>query len=84
MLFFTEELVVNLSISTVETFALLSTTSYVSGWSFKGLFSVVFAVNFALQLFWDLVIYPYFVNPLRHVPAVPVCPARISIEFKAC
>jgi hypothetical protein len=72
MLLFNEELAVNLTISVIETVALLSGTSYVPGWSFKGLFSVVFAVNFAIQLFWDLVIYPFCVNPLRHVARVPV------------
>lgn len=72
MLLFNEELAVNLTISVLETIVLLSSTSYVSGWSFKGLFSVVSAINFALQLFWDLVIYPFCVNPLRHVARVPV------------
>jgi hypothetical protein len=83
MLLFKEELAVNLTISVVETLALLSSTRYVSGWSFKGLFSIVFAINFALQLFWDLVIYPFCVNPLRHVARVPVLPSRIYIVLKA-
>lgn len=74
MLLFTEELAVNLTISVAETVVLLWSTGYVSGWSFKGLFSVVFATNLALQLFWDLVIYPFCVNPLRHLARVPVPP----------
>lgn len=75
MLLFNEELAVNLTISIVETVVLLSSsTSYVSGWSFKGLFSVVFAINFAIQVLWDLLIYPFCVNPLRHVARVPVPP----------
>lgn len=75
MLLFNEELAVNLTISIVETVVLLSSsTNYVSGWSFKGLLSVVFAINFAIQVFWDLLIYPFCVNPLRHVARVTVPP----------
>ena len=68
MLLFNEELVVNLTISVVETVSLLCTASYFSGWSFKGLFLVVFAINFALQMLWDLFIYPFCINPLRRLP----------------
>jgi hypothetical protein len=87
MLLFNEELAVNLTISVAETVALLWSTSYVSGWSFKGLFLVVFAINFAIQLLWDLLIYPFCVNPLRHVARVPVPPiplfnGRILIQMK--
>lgn len=73
MLFFHEELVLNLSISLVETFAILSIyTAQLPGWTFKGLFVIVFGINFVLQLIWDVLIYPLCVSPLRHVPSVPV------------
>lgn len=31
-----------------------------------------FGVNLVLKAFWSLVIYPFFVNPLRHLPQVQV------------
>ncbi|EED13418.1 cytochrome P450 monooxygenase, putative [Talaromyces stipitatus ATCC 10500] len=71
MLLFNEELALNLTISLTETVALLWTTNFVSELSFKSLFLVVLAINFAIQLVWDLLIYPFYVDPLRHVATVP-------------
>lgn len=31
-----------------------------------------FGVNLILKIFWNLVIYPFFINPLRHLPQVEV------------
>lgn len=82
MLLFNEELVLNLLFSLTETVAISffsvkavgeeETKGFASEWSFKALFLAVFAVNFALQLVWDLLIYPYFVDSLRYVPRAPV------------
>lgn len=30
-------------------------------------------VNLILKLFWNVFIYPFFLNPLRHLPRVEVC-----------
>ena len=30
-------------------------------------------VNFVLLGLWSSFIYPYFLNPLRHLPTIPVC-----------
>lgn len=68
---FKEELMANLALSTAATVFLVWAGVF-PGWSFKSLFPSVFAVNFPLQLIWDIVIYPYFVSPLRHLPLVPV------------
>jgi hypothetical protein len=38
-------------------------------------------VNLVLKLIWYLIIWPFFVNPLRHLPQVGVClPFPISFE----
>ena len=31
------------------------------------------AVNFFLKGLYSLVVWPFFLNPLRHLPRVPVC-----------
>ena len=33
-----------------------------------GTFFVLFLVQFALAAFWQVLIYPYYVSPLRHLP----------------
>lgn len=30
-------------------------------------------VNLILKLFWNVFIYPFFLNPLRHLPRAEVC-----------
>lgn len=72
MLLFTEELTANVAITLVETFVLLSTAAFPQ-YSFKGLFLRAFGINLIIQLFWDLVIYTYLFNPLRHLPRIKVC-----------
>lgn len=71
VLLFKEELMANLALSVVATVALISAGQF-PGWTFKGLFACVFGVNFAVQLVWDVLVYPYFVSPLRNLPRVPV------------
>jgi hypothetical protein len=72
---FREELVFNLMLTLAETAALLW-SGFLLEWSFKQLFFYLLGINFALQTFWDLVIYPYAVSPLRHLPRVGVCTVR--------
>lgn len=72
VLLFKEELMANLALSVAATIALIWAGQF-SGWTFKGLFACVFAVNFSVQLVWDILVYPYFVSPLRNLPRVPVC-----------
>ena len=38
-----------------------------------------FGVNLVLLIFWNLVIYPFFVNPLRHLPQVKVIMDSIDV-----
>lgn len=71
VLLFKEELMANLALSVVATMALVWVGQF-PGWTFKSLFSCVFAVDLGVQLFWDVIIYPYFVSPLRNLPRVPV------------
>lgn len=71
MLLFSEELQVNAALTLLETFVLLWTAAFPQ-YSFTQLFLRAFGVNLAIQLFWDMVIYPHLVNPLRHLPRVKV------------
>lgn len=71
MLDFREEFVATLAITVVATVGLLFTEPY-SDFEFRDLFLRVFAVTFGIQLFWDIIIYPLFVSPLRHLPRVKV------------
>jgi hypothetical protein len=71
VLLFKEELMANLALSVVATMALVWVGQF-PGWTFKSLFGCVFAVDLGVQLFWDVLIYPYFVSPLRNLPRVPV------------
>ncbi|KKA23820.1 Cytochrome P450 monooxygenase [Rasamsonia emersonii CBS 393.64] len=69
MLLFSEELQVNAALTLLETFVLLWTAAFPQ-YSFTQLFLRAFGVNLAIQIFWDMVIYPHLVNPLRHLPRV--------------
>lgn len=40
--------------------------------AFRTIFFGAFAVNLALRVFYNVMIYPFFVNPLRHLPRVRV------------
>ena len=40
--------------------------------TFRTVFLGAFAVNVALRIFYNVMIYPYFVNPLRHLPLARV------------
>jgi hypothetical protein len=68
---FTEELLANAAITSAETFILVWTAAFPQ-YTFTGLLVRAFGINLALQLFWDFIIYPYLVNPLRHLPLVKV------------
>ncbi|KAL1963332.1 hypothetical protein VTN77DRAFT_8453 [Rasamsonia byssochlamydoides] len=69
MLLFTEELLANVAITLVESIVLVWTAAFPQ-YTFKQLFLRAFGINLSVQICWDLVIYPYFVNPLRHLPTV--------------
>jgi hypothetical protein len=40
--------------------------------SFRSVCLGAVGVNLALKVFWDLIIYPFFVTPNRHLPTVKV------------
>ncbi|KAH8692250.1 putative cytochrome P450 monooxygenase [Talaromyces proteolyticus] len=69
----------NLAISLAGTSIALIFTDRFPGWTFKGLFSCIFGINFSIQLFWDILIYPNFVTPLRYVPCVPGTVSQLHI-----
>lgn len=81
VLLFKEELMANLALSVVATVGLVWVGQF-PGWTFKSLFGCVFAVNFGVQLFWDVLIYPYFVSPLRNLPRVPVSLSHLIAKTK--
>lgn len=35
---------------------------------------LAWGLNLLLQLVYNVAVYPFFVNPLRHLPTVKVCP----------
>jgi hypothetical protein len=67
---FQELLIVNLFVSAAEAYVLLRTTF--SDHTFQQVFSWSFGINFSVQLAWALFIWPFFFNPLRHLPAAKV------------
>jgi hypothetical protein len=71
MFSFGEEFMVNLAITLAETIA-LAFTGYVPDWEFRDIYLRVFAINLGIQIIWDLIVYPYLVSPLRHLPRVHV------------
>lgn len=50
---------------------LLQHTVYVDH-AFRTVCLGAFGVNLLLKAIWTVLIYPHFVNPLRHLPQVPV------------
>ena len=60
-----------LSVSLVE--AYLLQRSLLPDWAFRSVTVLSLAGNLTLRLIWGLVVYPYFVTPLRHLPTLPVC-----------
>lgn len=40
---------------------------------FRTTFVAALLVNVVLKLLYNVAVYPYFVNPLRHLPTVKVC-----------
>lgn len=37
------------------------------------IFLYALTVNFVLMAIWNIFIWPFFINPLRHLPTVHVC-----------
>ncbi|OOF92899.1 hypothetical protein ASPCADRAFT_133286 [Aspergillus carbonarius ITEM 5010] len=58
-----------LSVSLVE--AYLLQRSLLPDWAFRSVTVLSLAGNLTLRLIWGLVVYPYFVTPLRHLPTLP-------------
>jgi hypothetical protein len=75
---FQDLLIVNLLVTCGEAYVLLRTQF--PGHRYQEVFIWSFVVNFAAQLAWALLIWPFFVNPLRHLPtpAVRITPLAIK------
>lgn len=41
------------------------------------IFLYALAINFVLMAIWDVFIWPFFVNPLRHLPTVHVSSPKV-------
>lgn len=50
--------------------------SVLNEYSFHSVCLAAVGVNLALKIFWDFIIYPFFVTPNRHLPTVKVCVSR--------
>lgn len=46
--------------------------SLLPDWAFRSVTLLALAGNLILRLVWGVVIYPYWVTPLRHLPTLPV------------
>jgi membrane protein YdbS with pleckstrin-like domain len=44
------------------------------------IFLYALGINFVLMAIWNIFIWPFFVNPLRHLPTVHVCSHELSIQ----
>lgn len=58
------------ALSAVEGYLLQHTVF--SDHAFRTVAFAAFGVNLALKVIWDVLIYPFFVTPLRHLPQVNV------------
>lgn len=75
---FQDLLIVNLLVTGGEAYGLLR--MQFPNHSYQEVFIWSFAVNLAAQLAWALLIWPFFINPLRHLPtpAVRISPFAIK------
>lgn len=48
--------------------------------TFRAVVLGALGVNLVLKLFWDVFIYPFFLNPLRHLPKAEACFLTKGIE----
>lgn len=46
--------------------------SLLPDWAFRSVTLLALAGNLILRFVWGFIIYPYWVNPLRHLPTLPV------------
>lgn len=67
-----DSLLAAILLSLLEGFFLQRT--YLGEYTFRTVTLGAFGVNLLLLAIWNLLIYPYFVTPLRHLPTVPVRP----------
>lgn len=67
-----DSLLAAILLSLLEGFFLQRT--YLGEYTFRTVTLGAFGVNLLLLAIWNLLIYPYFITPLRHLPTVPVRP----------
>lgn len=50
--------------------------------AFRTLCLASVGLNLVLLGIWNIIIYPYFVTPLRHLPTLSVSPPPFSCDFQ--